>query len=80
MNDFYKLTKDEEIEIRKNTTERLVVLSKAKEEMLNVMNLMNDAHISQYGKKFAATKKQIQQRADSYIDVVKDELIRRGMQ
>lgn len=80
MIDLYKLTKDEEIEIRKNNTERLLVLSKAKDEMLNVMKLMNDAHIQQYGKKFAATTKQIQKRADSYIAIVNDELRIRGIQ
>lgn len=80
MIDLYKLTKDEEIEIRKNTTERLLVLLKAKDEMLEVMNFINDAHINQYGKKFASTPKQIQKRADDYITIVNDELIKRGVQ
>lgn len=80
MIDLYKLNKDEEIEIRKSTTERLLVLLKAKDEMLRVMQFMNDAHIKQYGKKFAATPKQIQKRADDYIGIVNDELIKRGVQ
>lgn len=78
MIDLYELTKDEEIEIRKSTTESLFVLLKAKDEMLEVMQFMNDAHIKQYGKKFAATQKKIQKRADDYIAIVNDELAKRG--
>lgn len=77
---YYGLSIEEANEIRSYTTERLHALSSKKDEMLEAMNKANKIVVMQHGKMFAATSKQIHERANQFIAVVNDELRIRGMQ
>lgn len=75
----YVFTKEEEKQVRSWPTERLLNFINLKEDIIKAMTLVNDDLIKNHGKKFAANMKQIENRADKFIETAKDEIQKRGI-